>query len=41
MARLNDKTNDKNVSFKSVNWNAVEEMVDKLTFEKLTSQFWL
>lgn len=27
--------------FKSINWNKVEDMVDKLTWEKLTSQFWL
>jgi ribonucleoside-diphosphate reductase beta chain len=27
--------------YKAVNWNAVEDMVDKLTYEKLTSQFWL
>lgn len=24
-----------------VNWNAIEDMVDKITYEKLTSQFWL
>ncbi|RCW63168.1 class 1b ribonucleoside-diphosphate reductase subunit beta [Saliterribacillus persicus] len=27
--------------FTATNWNAVEDMVDKLTYEKLTSQFWL
>lgn len=27
--------------YKSVDWNKVEDMVDKLTYEKLTSQFWL
>ena len=27
--------------FKSINWNAIEDMVDKMTYEKLTSQFWL
>lgn len=28
-------------TYKGINWNAVEDMVDKLTYEKLTSQFWL
>jgi ribonucleoside-diphosphate reductase beta chain len=28
-------------TYKAVNWNAIEDMVDKLTYEKLTSQFWL
>ncbi|MGD1416508.1 class 1b ribonucleoside-diphosphate reductase subunit beta [Bacillus stercoris] len=27
--------------FKAVNWNAIEDMMDKLTYEKLTEQFWL
>lgn len=27
--------------YRAVNWNAIEDMVDKLTYEKLTSQFWL
>lgn len=27
--------------YKSVDWNKVEDMIDKLTYEKLTSQFWL
>lgn len=27
--------------YKAVNWNVVEDMVDKATWEKLTSQFWL
>lgn len=27
--------------YQAINWNAVEDMVDKLTYEKLTSQFWL
>jgi ribonucleoside-diphosphate reductase beta chain len=30
-----------NKTYKAVNWNAIEDMVDKLTYEKLTSQFWL
>lgn len=30
-----------NYKFKGINWNVVEDMVDKLTYEKLTSQFWL
>ena len=39
--RLNERTNKKEVAFKAINWNNIEDMVDKLTFEKLTSQFWL
>jgi len=27
--------------FKSINWNKVEDMIDKATWEKLTEQFWL
>lgn len=27
--------------YKAINWNKVEDMVDKLTWEKLTMQFWL
>jgi ribonucleoside-diphosphate reductase beta chain len=26
---------------KPINWNAIEDMMDKLTYEKLTEQFWL
>ena len=33
--------NNNNEVFKSINWNAIEDMVDKMTYEKLTSQFWL
>lgn len=29
------------MKFKAVNWNAIEDMIDKMTYEKLTSQFWL
>jgi ribonucleoside-diphosphate reductase beta chain len=25
----------------AINWNAIEDMMDKLTYEKLTEQFWL
>lgn len=28
-------------TFKSINWNKLEDTMDKLTYEKLTSQFWL
>lgn len=41
MARLNEPETNSNTPYKSINWNAVEDMVDKLTWEKLTSQFWL
>jgi ribonucleoside-diphosphate reductase beta chain len=27
--------------FKPINWNAIEDMMDKKTYEKLTEQFWL
>ena len=39
--RLNEKGNQQHIPFKAINWNNIEDMVDKLTFEKLTSQFWL
>ena len=25
----------------AINWNAIEDVVDKATWEKLTEQFWL
>ncbi|WP_079709746.1 class 1b ribonucleoside-diphosphate reductase subunit beta [Paraliobacillus ryukyuensis] len=28
-------------NFEAINWNSIEDMVDKITYEKLTSQFWL
>ena len=27
--------------FKSINWNKMEDVMDKLTYEKLCQQFWL
>jgi len=27
--------------YKSVDWNGLEDIIDKLTYEKLTEQFWL
>lgn len=27
--------------YKAINWDSIEDMVDKLTWEKLTEQFWL
>lgn len=30
-----------NQNYEAINWNAVEDMVDKLTWEKLLSQFWV
>lgn len=27
--------------YKAINWNAIEDVVDKATWEKLTEQFWL
>lgn len=36
-----DKQNKPKVKyFKSVNWNEVEDTIDKLTWEKLVMQFW-
>jgi ribonucleoside-diphosphate reductase beta chain len=29
------------MTHKTINWNTIEDMVDKMTYEKLTSQFWL
>ncbi len=26
---------------KAINWNAIEDVIDKSTWEKLTEQFWL
>lgn len=28
-------------NYEAINWNQIEDMVDKLTWEKLTEQFWL
>ena len=25
----------------AINWNSIEDMIDKMTWEKLTEQFWL
>ncbi|GAA0371405.1 class 1b ribonucleoside-diphosphate reductase subunit beta [Alkalibacterium iburiense] len=39
---LNGESVKKNVSYyKSVDWNRLEDAIDKQTWEKLTSQFWL
>lgn len=27
--------------YKTINWNSIEDMIDKMTYEKLTEQFWL
>ena len=27
--------------YKAINWNAIEDIIDKSTWEKLTEQFWL
>ena len=29
------------IYYKAINWNAIEDMIDKSTWEKLTEQFWL
>ncbi len=28
-------------SYKTINWNNIEDMIDKMTYEKLVEQFWL
>lgn len=38
MPRINKPNDD---VYKTVNWNAIEDMIDKMTYEKLTEQFWL
>lgn len=39
---LNAKNNHHVVDYyKAIDWNQVEDMIDKLTWEKLTEQFWL
>lgn len=39
---LNAKNNQHVVDYyKAIDWNQVEDMIDKLTWEKLTEQFWL
>ncbi|HEX5351504.1 MAG TPA: ribonucleotide-diphosphate reductase subunit beta, partial [Trichococcus sp.] len=30
-----------NKPYIAINWNSIEDMLDKLTWEKLTEQFWL
>ena len=30
-----------NTYYKAINWNAIEDVIDKSTWEKLTEQFWL
>lgn len=32
---------DMNKKFKAINWNEIEDIMDKKTYEKLTEQFWL
>ena len=27
--------------YKAINWNGIEDVIDKSTWEKLTEQFWL
>lgn len=39
-ATINLNRNE-NTPYNSINWNKLEDIVDKMTYEKLTSQFWL
>lgn len=34
-------TDDEATNYKAIDWNEVEDGIDKATWEKLTSQFWL
>ena len=36
-----EPTNDHVLYYKSIDWDRVEDAIDKSTWEKLTSQFWL
>lgn len=36
-----EKTNHSVAYYKSIDWNQIEDALDKATWEKLTSQFWL
>ena len=38
---LSQKNNMPVAYYKAIDWNKVEDMIDKLTWEKLTEQFWL
>lgn len=31
----------KNKNIEAINWNKIDDMLDKATWEKLTEQFWL
>lgn len=35
------KTKDIETGYKAINWNALEDNLDKAMWEKLTEQFWL
>lgn len=41
MNNNNENQTKLNDYYKTVNWNTVEDMIDKITYEKLTEQFWL
>ena len=36
-----EKVEETNEKYVAINWNEIEDMIDKLTWEKLTEQFWL
>lgn len=35
------RVNIKWITIKTIDWNQIEDAIDKATWEKLTSQFWL
>lgn len=39
--KVKESTYDNVLYYKAIDWNTLEDMVDKLTWEKLTEQFWL
>lgn len=38
---IDEKSNHKVDYYKTIDWNQIEDAIDKATWEKLTSQFWL
>src|SRR5690606_12085345 len=42
MSDIESRINKPNDSiYKTINWNAIEDIMDKMTYEKLCEQFWL
>ena len=41
VSKTKKERNNMETYYKAVNWNSIEDVVDKATWEKLTEQFWL